>query len=392
MRRALCLASASAGGRAAHSRLVLPTMSHDSDGSLISRSEGILNFEMPFARLRDFVTPTDEFYVRCHFPVPTIDLAQWRLRIEGEVDSPCELTYEELRALPQETITATIECAGNSRSFLKPKVKGVPWGLGAVGNATWSGVRLHNLLERVGVKSDAREVILQGADKGEIKEAPKPPGEIHYARSLPVAKARGDVLLALDLNGAPLSPGHGFPLRAVVPGWFGMAAVKWLERIVVTNEPFHGYYQSIDYSYWEERSGMPTLVSLGEMRVKAQIARPEMNEVIPAASDYRMHGAAWSGEAEVTMVEVSVDGGRNWSAATLLGEPVQNAWRLWEYTWRTPRETGTYQLMARATDSKGQTQPPSRMAQYGTYMINHYLPIEVQVRNGDTPVAKSGTE
>lgn len=347
--------------------------------SLIPRSEGIVNLEMPFADLREYRTPTERLYVRCHFPIPEIDAARWRLRLEGAVRQPMELTYEELRALPQTAITMTMECAGNGRAFLEPKVKGVQWELGAVGTAEWRGVPLRLLLERAGLNPDAVEVILEGADRGEIKEPPRPPGEIHYARSLPLAKAQADVLLALELNGDALPAAHGFPLRAVVPGWFGMASVKWLERIVVTTEPFHGYYQSIDYSYWEERAGLPALVPLAAMRTKAQIARPATDEKVPAGTTYRVHGAAWSGESEIEKVEVSTDDGAAWNEATLLGEPVPHAWRLWEFQWQVPATAGTSSLRARATDTRGKVQPATRQPGYGTYMVNHSLPVTVRV-------------
>ena len=188
-----------------------------------------------------------------------------------------------------------MECAGNGRSFLHPKVKGVQWDLGAVGNAEWSGVLLRDLLQRAGANRHALEVILEGADKGEIKEAPKPPGVIHYARSLPMAKAQNDVLLALRMNGEPLTPAHGFPLRAVVPGWFGMAAVKWLQRIIVSEQPFNGYYQSIDYTFWKRQDGLPSLHSLGEMQVKAQIARPAVgrDHTREQHLSYRRRGLGW---------------------------------------------------------------------------------------------------
>ncbi len=347
---------------------------------LISRGQEPLNLEMPFASLGEFVTPNEKFYVRCHFPVPRIEAAAWKLRIEGAVDRPVELTLDELQAMPRHTAAATMECAGNGRSHLVPQVKGVAWDIGAVGNAEWTGVLLRDVLQRAGIASDAREVVLEGADRGAIKEPPRPPGEINYARSLPLEKANADVLLAFEMNSAPLTPEHGFPLRAVVPGWFGMASVKWLQRIVVTREPFNGYYQSIDYTYWEQRDGMPTLVPLAEMRVKAQIARPHMSEVVAAAQRYRVHGAAWAGEEEVAGVEFSDDSGAAWAPATLLGGPVKNAWRFWEFEWTAPNEPGSYTLMARATDSAGRAQPMQRVQEYGTYMINHVLPIRVEVR------------
>ena len=356
-----------------------PTDAASTNG-LITRGETPLNLEMPFSTLRDFVTPNEQFYVRCHFPVPRIDPGSWRLRVEGAVGRPLELTLAELRKMPPRTIPATMECAGNGRSHLEPKVKGVAWDIGAVGHAEWTGVLLRDVLEHAAPESGAVEVILEGADRGAIKDPPRPPGEIHYARSLPLAKANADVLLAFEMNGEPLTPEHGFPLRAVVPGWFGMASVKWLQRLVVTREPFLGYYQSIDYTYWEPRNGIPSLVPLAEMRVKAQIARPAMDEAIPAGEEYRVHGAAWGGEEDVATVEISDDEGATWKAATLLGEARRNAWQFWEFRWRPPSRAGDCVLMARATDSAGRTQPPHRIQEYGTYMINHVLPIRVQVR------------
>ena len=347
---------------------------------LISRGEEPLNLEMAFSSLGSFLTPNESFYVRCHFPVPEIQIQDWRLHVDGSVGESLELSYEELRQMPSRTITATMECAGNGRSLLEPKVKGVAWGMGAVGNGNWTGVLLSDVLNRAAVKGDALEVIMEGADRGPIKEPPRPPGEIHYARSVPLGKATGDVLLAWAMNGEPLTPRHGFPLRAVVPGWFGMASVKWLQRIVVTNEPFHGYYQSIDYAYWEQREGMPDLTPLREMQVKAQIARPAAGEVIPARTEYRVYGAAWAAADEVAKVEVSSDGGATWAPAQLLNAPVKNAWRFWAFLWKTPAEPGNHALVARATDAAGRTQPRERLAEYGTYMINHWVPVEVQVR------------
>ena len=349
------------------------------DDLLITRSEEPLNLEIPFSQLREFVTPNEKFYERCHFPVPQIEASAWKLRIEGAVNGALALTLDDLKQLPRHTIAATMECAGNGRSHLEPKVKGVAWDIGAVGNAEWSGVLLRDVLQRAGLSSDAREVVFEGADRGAIKEAPRPPAEIHYARGVPIAKANTDVLLAFEMNGAPLTPEHGFPLRVVVPGWFGMSSVKWLQRIVVLIEPFTGYYQSIDYTYWDEQDGIPTLAPLGEMRVKAQIARPHMGEVIAAGTDYRVHGAAWSGDDDVAKVEVSDDQGASWKAATLIGESLKNAWRFWEFHWTAPSRVGDCVLMARATDSAGRTQPPHRIPEYGTYMINHVLPIRVSV-------------
>ena len=347
------------------------------DGKIV-RSEEPPNLEMPFETLDGFITPTKSFYVRTHFPVPKTDKNVWRLRIEGEVEKPFEIGYEELVRLPSKKIPVTLECAGNNRSFLEPKVKGVQWGLGAVGNAEWTGVSLSNLLDRAGVKSTAREIILEGADRGKLEDPKSPPGELNFARSIPIEKAQ-DVLLAYKMNDVDLPPEHGFPLRAIVPGWYAMASIKWLQRIVLTAQAFNGYYQTLDYAFWKRRGNNAELVPLSKMEIKAEIARPREGETVPANSSACVHGAAWTGDGEITKVELSVDGGKNWSPAKLLGESRPNAWRLWEFSWKTPDRSGSATLIARATDSIGGRQPSKRDWDRGTYMINHLLPITVDV-------------
>lgn len=348
------------------------------DGKIM-RSEEPLNLEMPFQALEGFITPTKAFYVRTHFPIPKIDRTTWRLRVEGEVEKPFEIGYDELLAIEARKIPVTIECAGNNRNFLEVKVKGAQWGLGAVGNAEWTGVPLSILLERAQVKPTAREVILEGADGGRVDDPKAPAGEIRFGRSIPLEKARADVLLAYKMNDIDLPPQHGSPLRAIVPGWYAMASIKWLQRIILTDRPFNGYYQTLDYAFWKRNGENAELAPLREMQIKAEIARPVKGEIVPPDSRVRVHGAAWTSDAEITQVELSTDGGSTWAAAKLLGEPKPNAWRLWEFDWRTPGP-GKQTLMARATDSLGRTQPMSRDPNRGTYMINHLLPIEVNVR------------
>jgi DMSO/TMAO reductase YedYZ molybdopterin-dependent catalytic subunit len=347
---------------------------------LIIRDKDPENLEFPFSALASFVTPNEHFFVRSHFPAPRLDPQTWRLKLEGLVDRPCEMTLEELRALPSRTVTATLECAGNNRVFLSPKVEGLQWELGAVGNAEWTGAPLAAVLERAGVRPGAVEVVFEGADSGKLAKPPSP-GNIHYAHSVPLTKAfASDVLLAYTMNGEPLPPAHGFPVRAVVPGWYGMASVKWLQRIVVTDTPFRGYFKTADYTYWERRPGLPTeLLPVTENEVKAQIARPAAREMVPANSVYRVHGAAWAGEAEVARVEVSCDAGATWQAARLLGAVAPRCWRLWEFHWSTPAQPGRCTLMARATDTRGRAQPMQRDPHRGSYVISHVLPVEVEV-------------
>ncbi len=354
-----------------------PTSSHR--GMIVRQSEPV-NLEMPFGALDHFITKTEDFFVRCHFPIPEIARDRWRLRLGGLVARPLDLSLDEVRAMPRASVTATIECAGNGRVFLSPKVDGAQWERGAVGNAVWTGVPLKAVLERAGLKPEADEVILTGADQGEIETAPRPGGKIHYSRSLPLGKATDDVLLVWEMNGAELTPAHGFPLRAIVPGWYGMASVKWLSEIVITDRPFHGYYQSVDYAYWQRTEGEPSLVPITELQVKAQIARPDPWEAVPCGESYLIRGAAWSCEGEIVRVEISTDGGAQWADAQLGRHTERHAWRLWDYEWNTPQAPGKATLMVRAHDANGRTQPIQRDADRGGYIINEVIGIDVSVQ------------
>src|SRR3982751_3563044 len=276
------------------------------DGRIV-RSESPLNLEMPFSTLDSFVTPAKSFYVRTHFPIPPIDRNAWWLHVAGEVQKSFAIDYEELMTLESVTIPATLECAGNNRSFLQPKVHGVQWRLGAVGTAEWTGVPLSLLLDRATLNPNAREVVLEGADGGVLEDPKSPPGELHFARSIPLEKARRDVLLAYKMNGEDLPPEHGFPVRAIVPGWYAMASVKWLQRIIVTDRPFTGYYQTMDYAYWQRRGETAELSPVAELQVKAEIAKPVQGDKIAVNSIVRIHGAAWASDGEIVQVEVSTD-------------------------------------------------------------------------------------
>jgi DMSO/TMAO reductase YedYZ molybdopterin-dependent catalytic subunit len=354
----------------------------------IVRSENPLNLEMPFSKVDGFLTATKSFYVRTHFPIPTIDRNAWSLQVEGEVEKPFAINYEQLMTLKSVTAPVTLECAGNNRNFLEPKVKGVQWRLGAVGTAEWTGIQLSTLLDRAIPKPNACEVILEGGDAGMLEDPMSPPGELKFARSIPLEKARRSVFLAFKMNGSELPPEHGFPVRAIVPGWYAMASVKWLQRIIVSDRPFAGYYQTFDYAYWQRSDyghwqrgeQVAELTPLTEMQIKAQIARPAEGDIVPANTSVVVCGAAWTCDAEITEVELSTDHGATWNEAKLLGKSTLNAWRLWQFDWRTPSQTGKQTLFARATDSLGRTQPVHRDPDRGTYMINHLLPIEVEVR------------
>jgi DMSO/TMAO reductase YedYZ molybdopterin-dependent catalytic subunit len=347
---------------------------------LIIREEQPRNLEFPFQRLDSYLTPVDLFYIRSHYLVPTLEPDSYQLSVEGAVKNPFALTYDELKRLPAKTFVATLECAGNSRVFLIPQRPGAQWELGAVGNAEWTGVPLAMLLDRAGLTGNACEVLLEGADRGVPKELPAPPGPISYSRSVPLDKAHDDVLIAYAMNGVDLPQDHGFPVRAIVPGHYGMASVKWLIRIRVLEERFHGYWQTSDYAYWGEIDGIPVRRPLREIKLKSEIARPGTREAVPRGQLYTVYGAAWGGESDIVAVEVTTDGGRTWDSANFL-DPIQpHAWRRWSYAWETPNHPGPRTLMSRARNAAGESQPDRHDERYGRYVADHTLPIEVVVQ------------
>ena len=354
---------------------------------LIIRQKEPTNLETPLDQVDSYLTPTELFYIRSHFPAPKLALASYQLLVDGAVRNPLSLSYEQLRDMPSETRIATLECAGNGRVFLVPQVAGAQWELGAVGNAQWTGVPLGALLERAGLEEDACEIVLEGADRGTPTEEPVPPGPISYARSLPRNKAiQPEVLVAYQMNGRDLPLDHGFPVRAVVPGHYGMASVKWLMRIQAVREPFRGYWQTSDYGYWDELDGKPVRRALGEMKLKSEIVRPRIYATLTPHQQYAIFGAAWAGETEVTGIEVSTDGGQTWEDAEFLDAAERFAWRRWKFDWLTPKKSGRYTLLSRAKDPSGNFQPDKHDQHYGSYVISHTLPIEVFV---DDPTNRS---
>lgn len=346
----------------------------------IMRSKEPMVLECPFELLTE-TTPNDLFYVRSHFPHPEIDRDTWSLSVEGTVSSPLTLSYQDLRSLPSRTVSATLECAGNNRTFLVPQAKGVQWGLGGISNAEWTGVPVRTVLEKAGLNPETVDIIFEGADRGEGPEEPKPIGEISFARSLPLGKALDDdVLLAYAMNGEDLTVAHGAPLRLIVPSWYAVASVKWLTRIVAVDHVFQGYFQTVDYGYWDNSDGPPVRKPITEMLVKALISHPQLHETVPSNSEFVISGAAWSGTAPVEKVEISTDNGASWNLATITTKPSTNVWCLWNYTWRTPAQAGECTLMARATDAKGNTQLGQHDYNRHAYMINFCVPIAVSVR------------
>jgi DMSO/TMAO reductase YedYZ molybdopterin-dependent catalytic subunit len=340
------------------------------------------NYEFPFT-LESFWTPKDRFFVSSAFEIIRKG-HDWRLQVEGAVSRPFELTYDELIGMPSRTVGAVLEDPGNNRLYTNEP--GTPWAMGAVGCAQWTGVPLADVLQKAGIRPEGVEVIIESAEAGEIRNStsmPDTPGRVNVARSLPVKKVMaGDVLLAYKINNEDLPQQLGGPVRVVVPGWYGCAWVKWPQRIVVSGAPFEGYFQKFDCTVWERRNGFAVLTPITELQPKTQIARPYMNERIHAKDISRIYGAAWTGDAEITQVEVSGDDGKTWQDARLLDSPPDagpRAWKLWEYQWPAPLKGGGYNVRARATDSRGRVQPSQRDTDRRAWMINHIIPVNVDV-------------
>ena len=333
------------------------------------------NSETPLADVHGWVTPTRLFFVRNHFNVPQIDAQSWRLTVGGCVERPLVLTWEELNALPQRTVLATLECAGNGRSFLAQKAPGVPWGAGAVAHGEWSGVPLAAVLEMAGIGGGAVEVVCEGADRG---TEPDHPELMAFARGLPLAKAmHRDTLLALRMNGEPLTPSHGFPVRLLVPGWYGVASVKWLMRLEVSRVPFEGYFQTVKYTVQRPGKDGPMTECIRDMGVKSEIVRPFAGEALGLGKQ-RIFGLAWAGEEAVAKVELSADGGQTWRETELLGPFAPYSWTMWEYLWDV-QTAGAHALQSRATSTSGRVQPAEHDPLLGGYMIQFSRPIGVRV-------------
>jgi DMSO/TMAO reductase YedYZ molybdopterin-dependent catalytic subunit len=340
------------------------------------------NHGFPLEALSYDITPAGLHYLLVHYDIPVVDPGGWRLRVGGHVGRELSLSLDELRSRPAVTVPVTLECAGNGRAQLSPRPVSQPWLLEAVGTAEWTGVPLCGLLDEAGVDDVAVEVLFRGLDRGvEGGE------EQHYERSLALADAlRGEVLLAYAMNGGPLPPQHGFPLRLIVPGWYGMTSVKWLERITVLDTPFEGYQQARSYRLRQtpDEQGEP----VSRMLPRSLMIPPGIPDF--ATRERRLEpgpctvrGRAWSGLGSVERVEVSADGGTSWSDARL-GLPASEwAWSAWEWEWE-PRRPGVHELCCRATDSAGNRQPLEARWNLGGYANNEVQRVSVLV-GGERP-------
>jgi len=351
------------------------------ESELITKEELQLaarNHGMPLEALRYPITPVGLHYLLVHYDIPVVDAQAWRLVVQGRVDRKLELSLAELKAMPSTTIPSTMECAGNGRAALSPRPISQPWLLEAVGTGEWRGVPLRHVLEEARPLADAIDVAFTGLDRG-IEGGV----EQHYARSLSILEAmRDEVLLAYDLNGEALPPQHGFPLRLLVPGWYGMTNVKWLHRIDVLAESFEGYQMVRGYRRRADENdpGIPVT----RMMPRALMVPPGIPDFMTRRRSVplqacRLEGRAWSGWGAVTAVEVSTDGGATWMAAEVDSDaPSAWAWCGWSFAW-TPDAEGDYVLSCRATDEAGNVQPIDIPWNVGGYSNNAVQRIPVTV-------------
>jgi sulfite oxidase len=355
-----------------------PTVEVPGKAGMIVRSARFLDLEMPPEFFASWLTPVPHFFVRNHMHEPSrLDAEGWRLSVGGEVENPFSVSLSDLAKLEPRTVTNTLECAGNGRGFQQPKVPGVQWQRGAVGTARFAGPLLRDLLRRAGVRATGKHVMFRGLDEV--------PGNVPpFIRSIPIEKAMDpDTLVATHMNGASLARHHGFPARALVPGWIGAASCKWLTEIKVLDQEFEGNFMKPGYRL-PNHSISPggdvnpedthPITSLG---VKSVIAQPGDGSSLKSRS-LNVHGAAWAGETAITRVEISVDGGTTWHAARLGAQQSRYAWRLWDYAWNAPK-AGEYTIMSRATDDQGRTQPQTAAWNPSGYLFNAIDQVNIHV-------------
>jgi DMSO/TMAO reductase YedYZ molybdopterin-dependent catalytic subunit len=335
------------------------------------------NHGMPLEALRHDITPVGLHYLLIHYDIPFVDENDWQLSIEGHLERPVTFDMPALKKRPTITVPVTMECAGNGRARLSPRALSQPWLFEAVGTGAWTGTPLAPLLEEAGIRDGAIEVLFGGIDRGLEGGI-----EQHYERSLPLSEVlSGHAMLAWALNGAPLPPQHGYPLRLVVPGWYGMTSVKWLTRIAVLDAAFTGYQQARAYRFRsrpEDEGDVVTRIAVRSLMVPPGIpdffSRGRFVEPGPCL----LEGRAWSGHAPIAHVDISTDGGANWQRAALEAAPGRHAWQRFSLLWEA--EAGEHQLWCRAADEAGNRQPLEPVWNLGGYAVNAIQRVAVTVR------------
>ena len=333
------------------------------------------NHGMPLESLRWDITPPGLHYLLIHYDIPAIDQSAFELVIDGLVDTSLSLNLDALRNRPRISAVVTLECAGNGRAQLLPRPVSQPWLSEAVGTSRWTGTSLSSLLREAGVADRAVDAVFTGADHGIERGV-----EQDYQRALPLAEAMGEeVMLAYEMNGMPLPPQHGAPLRLIVPGWYGMAHVKWLRRITVVSESFDGFQmRAYRLRDTHDEPGIP----LTRMEPRALLMPPGFPDFmsrrrVVESGPVQVEGRAWSGWEQISMVQVSIDAGDTWEVADLEPAPDSHGWVRWRWVWQA--ELGDYVLSARATDASGRIQPLGQRWSRGGFANNTVQRVAVSV-------------
>lgn len=336
--------------------------------------------ETPVREFTSYLTPNHRFFVRSHFgppPPEAVSEVHWKLHVSGLVERSQEFTLKDLRQMKAVTVTAVVQCSGNGRAFHRPKVPGVQWERGAVGNAEWTGVRLRDVLAKAGVRTEARHVQFQGADRPVVASVPL------FIRSIPLEKAlHPDTILAYEMNGRPLPLLHGAPLRVITPGWMADSCFKWLTEITAQADEAKGYYMQTAYRVPTNPvepgvSASGSSIPVEAMVVKSLVAAPQEGQTVQPGP-VTIQGVAWGGEAKVVKVEVSFDEGKSWEPARLIGEDHPYAWRQWQYVWNA-ETTGMFTILCRATDAQGETQPATSPWNPSGFLWNGWDRVTVTV-------------
>jgi DMSO/TMAO reductase YedYZ molybdopterin-dependent catalytic subunit len=347
------------------------------EDGMIVRSFRFLDLETPVEYFNTWLTPVPHFFVRDHMHEPSeVSAEGWRLSVSGEVEKPITFTLGDLSKFETRSVINTLECAGNGRSLHRPQVPGIQWGKGAVGTARFAGPSLREVLQRAGVKASGKHVTFRGLDEV--------PGKVPaFVRSIPIEKALdADTLIATHMNGSPLTRHHGFPARALVPGWIGAASCKWLTEIKVLESEFVGNFMSPGYRLPNQPVKPGETVKpedthpVTALSVKSVIAAPLEGARVKSGK-VSVHGAAWAGEADIVKVEVSSDGGASWTPVSLGRGRARYAWRLWSHEWKA--KPGEYEILSRATDSQGRTQPASPVWNPSGYLYNAVDQVKIHV-------------
>lgn len=379
MNRRSFLKTTAVGLGAAAYWLEVPTLARaEGSGELIPRSVRPPNYESVRSTFQTRVTPIERFYLRNHFDIPSVDVASWRLRVHGLVERPLELSLADLEKMPQATVEAVLQCAGNGRALFQPRVPGVQWRFGAMGNAEWTGVRLKDVLALARPKDTAAHLQIQGADRPTLSTTPV------FIRGIPLEKAlHPDTLVALRMDGKPLSVNHGRPVRLVVPGWVADDWVRYLDDIEVRADEAKGFFYETAYRFPVQPGAPGAPVPADQMKpmtrlnVKSLIASLDDGQRI-GRGVHEVVGVAFSGEAGIAGVELSFDGGKTWGAAKLEGPATPYGFRVFRHAWK-PKAPGRHVVMSRATDTTGAKQPDVPAWNPGGYLYNAIDRVEVAV-------------